>query len=262
MRPRIGLVLLGLACWASVGRGHYHMLLPDAASVKKDQEVTFTFQFGHPFEHQLFDAAAPKSLVVVAPDGEKTDLLKKLAKVEVKGDKGKKVTAYQFKYKPARRGDHIFVLVTNPVYMAEDKDFIQDTVKVILHVQAEKGWDMDTGRLELVPLTRPYGLQPGMVFQAEILDRTVATLTHPLKANPLTGATAEVERYNPAPPAKLPPEEQITRTVKLDRLGKLTTTLTDAGWWALDCDEPARRQAQGQGPGGRRPLPLDLVGLR
>ena len=90
MGLRIGLVLLALILGVSAVRGHYHMLLPDAASTKKDQEVTLTFQFGHPFEHQLFDTAAPRSLIVVAPDGKKTDLTKKLTKMELKGDKGKK----------------------------------------------------------------------------------------------------------------------------------------------------------------------------
>jgi cobalt/nickel transport protein len=241
MRAWTGLVLLGLAC-AAPARAHYHMLLPSTASAKKDQEVTLTFQFGHPFEHQLFDARLPRTLLVVSPDGKKEDLKDKLQKIEVAGDKGKKVTAYRLKYKPAARGDYIFLVVTEPVWMADDKDFIQDTVKVILHVQAEKNWDFDTGRLEFIPLTRPYGLTAGMVFQAEILDHTIISASHPVRTNPLAGATVEVERYNATPPAKLPPEEQITRTLKLDRLGKAVTTLPEAGWWAVTMTSPFGRK--------------------
>jgi uncharacterized GH25 family protein len=229
MYSRMALVLLALDCWLPSSQGHYHVFLPDAASVKKDQEVTFTLRFGHPFEHQFFDAVAPQRLTVVAPDGKKVDLTKQLEKTTVKGDKGKDVTAYRLKYKPAMRGDHVFVLLSGRAFMDEEKDYVEDTVKVVLHVQAQKNWDADTGQLELVPLTRPYGLAAGMVFQAELRDR----VPNVGRIHPLAGALAEVERFNPEPPASLPPDEQITRTLKLDRLGKLITTLPDAGWWAL-----------------------------
>jgi uncharacterized GH25 family protein len=237
MCRRIALVLLGLVCWVSTSRAHYHVFLPDSASVKKDQEVTFTLRFGHPFEHQFFDATAPQRLTVVTPDGKKTDLTKQLEKTTVKGDKGKDVAAYLLKYKPAMRGDHVFVLLSGRAYMEEEKDYVQDTVKVILHVQAQKNWDADTGQLELVPLTRPYGLPPGMVFQAEMSDRGVAA--GPVHA--LAGALAEVERFNPSPPTTLPPDEHITRTVKLDRQGKLIATLPDPGWWSLTVTSPHQR---------------------
>jgi hypothetical protein len=48
----------------------------------------------------------------------------------------------------------------------------------------------------------------------------------------------EVERYNAAPPAKLPADEHITRTVKTDPTGVATTTLTEPGWWCLTASRP------------------------
>src|SRR5947209_944968 len=79
--------------------------------------------------------------------------------------------------------------------------------------------------LELVPLTRPYGLEPGLVFQAQLL----------VTGKPVPGALVEVERMNPEPPkeADLPPDEQITRKTKTDPNGVLTCTLPDAGWWVI-----------------------------
>jgi len=249
MTLRIGLVLLGLACCCASSQGHYHMLLPDKHSSKKDQEAAFTYQFGHPFEHQLFDAVAPESLIVLSPDGKETDLTKKLEKVQLIGDKGKKVAGFRFTYKPDQRGDYVFVAVSPRIWMEEDKDFIQDTVKVVLHVQAQKGWDGHAGKLELVPLTRPYGLVPGMVFQAEMVDHVRAFKVG--AAHPLAHALAEVERYNPKPPASLPPEEHITRTVKLDRQAKLVTTLTDPGWWALTVNSPHGEDHEADGKKGK-----------
>src|SRR5438034_1143004 len=75
------LLVMCLALVASPAAAHYNMLLPHAASVKQGDAVTFLYLWGHPFEHQLFDAPAPQSVAVLAPDGQKTDLSKTLEKV-------------------------------------------------------------------------------------------------------------------------------------------------------------------------------------
>ncbi len=212
-----------LAVSAAPAGAHFNMLLPDKASAKKDEAVTLTYQWGHPFEHQLFDAPAPDRLTVLAPDGKAADLTKSLEKTTVPAAAGKKVTAYQLKFTPDQRGDYVFVLQTPPIWMAEEEEFFQDTVKLVLHVEAQKGWDAaapDT--FQLNPLTRPYGLQAGMAFQVQAA-----------REKPLAGAPVEVERYNPAPPKELPPDEQITRAVKTDPNGVATCTLTEPGWWSV-----------------------------
>src|SRR5262249_41576873 len=118
-------------------------------------------------------------------------------------------------------------------------------VRVVLHVQTQKGWDAKNGAgLDMVPLTRPYGLQAGMVFQAQVLAPVVA-LGAP-KNQPLPGSLVEVERYNPQPPKELPPDEQITRAVKTDPNGVVTCTLTEPGWWCLTARrDGGTRQHQG-----------------
>ncbi len=209
-----------LAVSAAPAAAHYNMLLAEKHSVKKDEAVTLTYQWGHPFEHQLFDAPAPEKLTVLAPDGKATDLTKSLEKTTVDAAGGKKVTAYQLKFTPEQRGDYVFLLETPPIWMEEEEEFFQDTVKIVLHVQAQKGWDaqLKLGPMELTPLTRPYGLQPGMAFQV---------------AYDLPRRLVEVERYSPTAPKELPPDEQITRAVKTDPAGVATCTLTEAGWWAI-----------------------------
>jgi cobalt/nickel transport protein len=204
------------------------MLLPDKPSVKKGETVTFTYQWGHPFEHELFDAPTPERLVGLAPDGKKNDLTKSLEKIAISAGADKKVTAYRFKFTPEQRGDYVFLLQTPLIWMEEEGKYLEDTVKVVLHVQAQKGWDAKSeGEFELLPLTRPYGLQPGMVFQARLSippdDVRIKTVTNPV----------EFERYNPSTPASLPPDEQITRTAKPDPNGTVTATLTEAGWWCV-----------------------------
>ncbi len=64
--------------------------------------------------------------------------------------------------------------------MEEEQEFLEDSIKVVVHVQAQKGWDASAGdAIEIMPLTRPYGLQPGMVFQVQAL----------WQQKPLAGAT-------------------------------------------------------------------------
>ena len=92
----------------------------------------------------------------MAPDGKTTtypgDFLKKIA---VPGADNKKASAYQFSYKPEQRGDYIFWMQLPPVWMEEEEQYFQDNVKVVLHVQAQKGWENVANKgWEVQPLTR------------------------------------------------------------------------------------------------------------
>jgi cobalt/nickel transport protein len=230
--------LCGIMAWLGLFAGsataHYNMLLPQTASAKKGETLTITYQWGHPFEHQLFDAPQPESLVVLLPDGKQVELVDKLLVKTTRKAGEKEVTAYQLSLTPQQRGDHVFVLRTPPIWMEEDGEFLQDTVKMVLHVQAQKRWDSTLGEFELVPLTRPYGLRPGTVFQVEIPPARRASKGDPSSRFGLV----EIERYNATPPKKLPPDEEITRTVRLDANGVATATLDEAGWWCLTVARP------------------------
>ena len=234
MQSLPALALAGLLVPAA--GAHFNMLLPAKASVGKES-VTLVYQWGHPFEHQLFDAPAPQSVSVLAPDGKKTDLASLLKEVKVPGEDGK-VTAYQFPFTPPQRGDFVFTLTTLPIWMGEEEQFFQDTVKVELHDQAQGGWDAVAGQdFELVPLSRPYGLEPGMVFQAQALAG----------GKPLARSLVEVERYNATPPKELPADEHITRTARTDPHGVVTCTLIDPGWWCVTAErDGGTRQHDGK----------------
>lgn len=231
----VALTVLVLA--ASPTLGHYNMLLLSSPSVKKGEAVTLTYQWGHPYEHELFDAPAPQSLTVIAPDGKRTDLTKALEKTSVPGKDGKPVTAYRLRYTHGQRGDYFFELRTPSIWMPEDEKFLQDTAVVCLHVQAENGWDRIVlrGPLEVRPLTRPYGLQPGMVFQVETTRRDATGLGHKESDKGwLPGKDViEAELYHAVAPKELPAEEFRTRVVRPSRSGVATCSLTEPGWWAV-----------------------------
>jgi len=241
------LALLSTMLPAGLLSAHYNMLLPEKASARKDESVLFTYQWGHPFEHQLFDAPKPERVRVRAPDGKVSNLTESLKDISVPGADGKKVTAYQFRFTPAERGDYMFLLETPPIWMEEEGEWWQDVVKAVLHVQAQKGWEQTVREFEFQPLTRPYGLLPGMVFLAQIQEQAKGVG----EPAPLAGRMVEVERYNAAAPKELPPDELITRTVRTDPLGVVTTTLTDPGWWALTA---TRRAGTREHKGKEHPL--------
>lgn len=229
---------------------HYNMLLPSTPWAKKGETVTFTHQWGHPFEHELSDAPAIRKLYVIGPDGKRADLAKTVEKVKVPGADGKPVTAHRFPFTPERRGDYTFVLATEPVYLEDMQESVEDIVKVILHVQTQNGWDVPSGDpADLVPLTRPYGLLPGMVFQAYAMEPVPPPGPF---ANPgsrtsgptpptttLAGAAVEYERYNAKPVKDPPPDELITFRTKTTAAGVLTCTLPEAGWWGITVLRPA-----------------------
>lgn len=235
--------LCGLSVLATAGRApaHYHILLPDKASADRDAAVHFTLRFGHPFEHQMFATQKPISVVVVTPDGHAVGQSDKLERYETPGANGKPAAAYRWTYTPGRRGDHVVFVRCEPVWMAEEMVFLEDTVKVVLHVQTQNGWDAVVGgAMELVPLTRPYGVRGGTVFQVTVrqnpaLDRIErGRLIFPGSELQRRGKTlVEVERYNSSPPKELPPDEFITRTARTDPSGVATVTLPEPGWWAI-----------------------------
>jgi cobalt/nickel transport protein len=227
-------VLIGLNLCSA--RAHYNMLLPEKHSVKRGEPVTLLYQWGHPFEHQLFDAPAPQKLIALAPDGKMTDLTTKLANaVGFMGDGKQTYRVYTLRFTPEQRGDYVLMLQSCPIWMEEEQLFFHDTVKVILHVQAQKGWDAAPEiRWQLMPLTRPYGLQPGMAFQAAVRLGQLAG-----QAKDAANLLVEIEHYHAAPPRKLPPDEQITRTAKTDPNGVATCTLTEPGWWCITAQRDA-----------------------
>jgi cobalt/nickel transport protein len=216
-------VALLLVAPATPAWGHFPMLLPEHWATTRGKSASVRYLWGHPFEHELADAARPVQLVVLSPDGKPTDLTEALEKTTVKVPGKADVTAYAFRFTPSRRGDHVFVVTAAP-HLESEGVLLRDRARVTLHVQTQNGWDNALGKgLEMVPLTRPYGLQPGVAFQAQALA----------DGKPLGGARVEIERYNPRPPAKVPDDVFVTMRVRADPNGVVTCTLSEPGWWCV-----------------------------
>jgi nickel transport protein len=219
------IILLATALPASA---HYNMLLPAVPSGKKGEAVVFVYQWGHPFEHALFDAPKPARVNVLFPDGEThKDLTPSLVAFKQPGAENKQVTSWRFSFTPQVRGDYNFFLETPPIWLDAEKEFVQDIVRVTLHVQTQNGWDNDTGHgLRVVPMTRPYGLLAGMMFQGRLLREMG-------NGDDAIAPHVEIERYNPTPPKEIPDDELVTFKTRYDPNGVFTFVFPEWGWWSF-----------------------------
>jgi cobalt/nickel transport protein len=230
MLTRFCIALLTLLATTPVG-AHFTMLLPAQPAAARDEQVEFVYQWGQPFEHELFDAASPESVGVLLPDGKSQDLLRSIEKIRKPGADGNDVTAFRFRFTPKQRGDHVFFLTTPPIWMAETKEFVQDLVRVTLHVQTQVNWDADPGEgFRILPITRPYGLLPSMVFQGEVAKERDDKNVSP---------HIEIERYSPEPPKDVPPAVFVTYRTRVDPNGVFTFAFPEAGWWSFTAERAA-----------------------
>src|SRR4030067_3357960 len=149
-------------------QAHFQMIIPsdDMVSQEDSREISLDVRFTHPFEGHGMNMVKPAQFGVLA-GGKKINLLDALKEVKIKDRSGKSFTAFQNKYKIAGPGDHIFYVEPKPYWEPEEETFIIHYTKVIVNsLGLEGGGDQEVGlKTEIVPLTRPYGLWAGNVFQ-------------------------------------------------------------------------------------------------
>ena len=203
-------------CWA-----HFGMIIPSDDIVGKTDKKTITLdiKFIHPFEGNYMNMAMPEAFGVLA-DGVRQDLLKTLKKKEVKNH-----TTWETTYRIKRPGNYIFFVEPAPYWEPAEESFIVHYTKVIVNALGlEEGWDKELGlKTEIVPLTRPFGLWTGNVFQGIVK----------VDGKPIPYAEVEVEYYNEGGKIKPPAEPYITQVIKADQNGVFTYAMPKAGWWGF-----------------------------
>ena len=220
---------------ATAARAHFGVILPSDDIVTRDDSRRLNLQvmFIHPFEGHYMNMVKPARFGVLV-QGKKQDLLATLAEEKV-GEFSTWAAAY-----PIRRpGDHVFYVEPSPYFEPAEESFIVHYTKVIVNsLGMEQGWDAEVGlKTEIVPLTRPYGLWTGNIFQGQVK----------VKGQPAPFAEVEVEYYNEdgvEPPA----DPFITQVVKADDSGIFTYAMPRAGWWgfaALSTDDQKLPHADG-----------------
>ena len=215
------LIILSALIMAVPSRSHFGMLIPSDSMVMQDDNktVTLALSFSHPFEMVGMDMAKPNLFRAVA-GGKNEDLLESLETTRVMGHR-----AWKAGYPVKRPGVYVFYMEPQPYWeSAEDSFIIHYTKTVVAAFGDDEGWDAEIGlKTEIVPLSRPFGLYAGNVFQGIVK----------LDGKSVPFAEVEVEYYNIDQKHTAPTAYMITQTTKADANGVFTYAPPVSGWWGF-----------------------------
>jgi len=213
------LVLVFVA--ASPASAHFGMVIPSDQMVMQDdsRDVKVDLLFWHPFEGIGMDLVKPAKFAVVV-NGKEQDLLSSL-----KSTKTKLHQTWTADYKITRPGVYVFYMEPQPYWEpAEDCFIVHLTKAVVTAFGDDEGWDEEIGlKTEIVPLSKPFGLYAGNVFQGIVK----------LNGKPVPYAEVEVEYYNKDGKYTAPTDYMVTQALKADGNGVFTYAAPVAGWWGF-----------------------------
>lgn len=215
------LTLIFALITSSTALAHFGMLIPSDNMVMQadDRTVTLQLSFSHPMEMVGMELAKPKEFSVLA-NGQRKNLLDSLTQTTIMEH-----TAWKSNVKIKRPGIHSFYMEPQPYWEpAEDCFIIHYTKTVIAAFGDDEKWDQEIGlKTEIVPLSKPFGLYAGNVFQGIVkLDG---------KAVPFS--EVEIEYYNQDRKTAVPTDYMITQTIKTNANGVFTYAVPKSGWWGF-----------------------------
>ncbi|MCK4326133.1 DUF4198 domain-containing protein [bacterium] len=206
---------------------HFGMIIPstDIVEEKAGSGLTVKVMFAHPFEGNTMDMVKPVQFGVFCR-GAKSPLLNTLKPLKVKGYAEKEShRGWTCRYNVRRPGDYIFFCEPKPYWEPAEDCFIVHYTKVIVDAFGmEEGWDEELGlKTEVIPLTRPYGLYTGNVFQGLVK----------VNGEPAPFTEVEVEYFNEDGKSEAPAGPFVTQVTKCDANGVFTYSMPKAGWWGF-----------------------------
>ncbi len=218
---------------AAHASAHFGMVIPSDPMVLQGEgrKVAVDLLFWHPFAGEGMDLDKPVRFGVVE-NGRDHDLLSFLK--EKKRDDRR---TWRAEYTIKRPGLYTFYMEPKPYFEpAEDLYIVHYTKTVVAAFGEEEGWEEPVGLpAEIVPLTRPFGLYAGNVFQGRIL----------YKGRPVPHAVVEVELFNGG--RYTPPNDYfVTQVVRADANGVFTYVAPAAGWWGFAALLPGEEEIRGK----------------
>lgn len=211
-------VMLCLASGAA--HAHFGMIIPSTPMLEQTdgRSIDLAVSFSHPFEAEGMPLARPAAFGVTH-GGETVDLLDRLSPGAIMGADGFTLTL-----ELTRPGVHIFHMTPEAYWEPDEGAFIVHHTKAYVAAYADdEGWDALIGLpIEIEPLTRPFGLWVGNLFQGVVV----------LDGAPVPFAEVEVEHYTGAPNAA-PSDLMITQTIKADANGVFSYAAPRPGWWGF-----------------------------
>ncbi|MFZ5564637.1 MAG: DUF4198 domain-containing protein [Thermodesulfobacteriota bacterium] len=200
---------------------HFGMVISSDSMVMQDDSrtVNLSLSFSHPFEMVGMPLEKPAKFFVVTGD-KQTDLKHTLKEATVMDH-----AAWQAAYPVKFPGLYTFCMEPVPYWEpAENCFIIHYTKTVVAAFGDDEGWDQEVGlKTEIVPLSKPFGLYAGNVFQGIVK----------LNGKPVPYAEVEVEYYNRDKKAQAPSDYMITQTLKADGAGVFTYAAPVPGWWGF-----------------------------
>jgi cobalt/nickel transport protein len=217
----IGLGLFLVLGLADLSWAHFGVIQPSTSMVMQgdNADLELILAFCHPFEQKGMPMAKPRKFGVQVGKA-KTDLLNTLQETKVLDQQ-----AWKTKYTVKKPGIYAFYFDPQPYWEpAENKYIIHQTKAYVAAFGAEEGWDEEVGlKAEIVPLTRPFGLYAGNVFQGVVK----------FQGKPLANADVEVEYWNADKKVTAPNDYFVSQVVKTDKNGVFTFAPPHAGWWGF-----------------------------
>jgi len=219
---------------AGAALAHFGMLIPSDSMVMQEDNRTINLKlsFSHPFEGEGMELVEPVVFGVMA-SGKNANLLKTLKKTNVMGH-----TAWETSYTIKRPGVYMFYMEPKPYWEpAEDCYIVHYTKTVVTAFGDDEGWDQEIGlKTEIVPLSKPYGLYTGNVFQGIVK----------MDGKPVPFGEVEVEYYNKDRKAQAPTDYMVTQTIKADANGVFTYSAPKAGWWGFAALNTSDKKIKGK----------------
>jgi cobalt/nickel transport protein len=219
------MLLAGLLLFsATTVSAHFNFALPNEWSMNQANANEIQLIWGHPYEGIYFDAPVVENAKVLKPNGTESDLTP--TEITVTGAEGS-AKAWEVTFTPDIKGDYIIYADFEALVVEEEEVAWEDHVKAIIHYKTSEGWDQTTGQImEIVPLTKPYGLEEGFIFTGKVLYNGI----------PLADAPIEIEMFYPVgvcTEENLPEEPMVTRETKSDPNGIFSFTLDEPGVWVV-----------------------------
>ena len=211
MKKFLYLVLLSV-----FANAHFLTFIPSSDNVSNQNNsiITFEMMFIHPFEQTGMTMEKPVGIFL---ESKKNSLdLKKTEKFSH--------LAWDSSYKIKRPGVYKFFVEPKPYFEINEEKFISHVPKVIISAFGrEDNWDEPLGlKYEIIPMTKPFGLYSGNLFQGKVLHN----------GNAASNVEVEVEFYNTLG-LKAPTDAHITQVVKTDDNGIFSFVMNNKGWWGF-----------------------------
>ncbi|MBK1649765.1 DUF4198 domain-containing protein [Rhabdochromatium marinum] len=200
---------------------HFQELIPATESLEAgdNRALDIQMKFTHPMAGgPVMPMAKPVDFGVLGPEG-REDLSEQLTAVEVDEQ-----PAYQATYNIEQPGVYVLFLEPAAYWEPGEGKMIKHYTKTVIDAFGGGGdWDASVGfPVEIRPLTRPYGLWSGNVFQGVVQQ----------DGQPVPFAEVEVEWRNDG--TVTPPTDAfVTQVIKADANGTFTYAMPRAGWWGF-----------------------------